>query len=172
MMEELERKLTSYPVHGHTHENINFGKFTLSTHSDLPLCPFSGAAFVFTFFSLNQLGINQSVFFIEFFSPVRLILLIPILIQNSTEHSLTDPVHGNEGSVVPWDGSVKHNEENINELQLLQLHCHPQNDDEIFERRGFIEAWRVDGDEGELLLAGLVGAGVHVGADGEHILEI
>ena len=49
---------------------------------------------------------------------------------------------------------------------------HLQNDDGILERRGFIEAWRVDGDEGELLLAGLVGAGVHVGADGEHILEI
>ena len=43
---------------------------------------------------------------------------------------------------------------------------------ESFEWRGFIEAWRFDGDEGELLLAGHVGTGVHVGDDGEHILEI
>ena len=44
--------------------------------------------------------------------------------------------------------------------------------DGIFKRRGIIEAWRVDGDEWELLLADLVGAGVHVGADGKHLLDI
>ena len=41
--------------------------------------------------------------------------------------------------------------------------------DGIFKRRGIIAAWRVDG---ELLLADLVGAGVHVGADGKYILDI